>query len=181
MERYEDFAWVTARALEQALAEAGRELGESARAALLAQYGDLGTFPDARPGLERLKAAGHTMVVFSNGSPAMLDAVLHSSGLGGYFGAVVSVDEVEAYKPSPRTYRHVAERLTRPIEEIRLVSSNPFDVIGAEAAGMQAAWIDRSGGVFDALGPRPEMVVGDLVELADVLPGGVGRTTPLVT
>ncbi len=53
--------------------------------------------------------------------------------------------------------------------EVRLVSSNPFDDIGAEAAGMRAAWVDRSGGLFDTLGLRPEIVVGTLTELADVL------------
>lgn len=138
MERYEDFEWVTARALDRALAEAGRDLDASARESLLAQYGDLDTFPDTRRGLERRRAGGHTMVVFSNGSPRMLDAILDSSGLRGFFDECVSVDEVRAFKPSPRTYRHVAARLGRPIEQIRLVSSNPFDVIGAEAAGMQA-------------------------------------------
>ena len=47
--------------------------------------------------------------------------------------------------------------------------TNPFDDIGAEAAGMQAAWVDRSGGLFDTLGLRPEIVVGTLTELADAL------------
>jgi hypothetical protein len=51
----------------------------------------------------------------------------------------------------------------------RFVSSNPFDDIGAEAAGMRAAWVDRSGGVFDALGSPPEIVVGTLTELTNVL------------
>jgi 2-haloacid dehalogenase len=52
---------------------------------------------------------------------------------------------------------------------VRLVSSNPFDDIGAEAAGMRAAWVDRSGGLFDTLGPPPEVIVGTLTELADAL------------
>jgi hypothetical protein len=34
---------------------------------------------------------------------------------------------------------------------------------------MQAAWVNRSGGLFDTLAPRPQMVVKSLVELADVL------------
>jgi hypothetical protein len=34
---------------------------------------------------------------------------------------------------------------------------------------MLAAWVDRSGGVFDTLGPRPKMVVATLIELADIL------------
>ncbi len=34
---------------------------------------------------------------------------------------------------------------------------------------MRAAWVDRSGGVFDALGSPPEIVVGTLTELTNVL------------
>jgi len=83
----------------------------------------------------------------------------------------VSVDEVKVYKPSAKVYRHVAERLGRAVGEVRLISSNPFDVIGAQNAGMLAAWVDRSGGIFDMLGERPEVVVGNLVELAEGLEG----------
>lgn len=169
MERYEDFGWVTRRALDHALAAVGRGLKADQKDALMAQYDDLERFADVEPGLERLKEAGHAMVVFSNGSPRMLDALMDAADLRPYFRACVSVDEVRAYKPSPKAYRHVAQRLGRSIGEVRLVSSNPFDDIGAEAAGMRAAWVDRSGGVFDALGPRPEMVVGTLTELADAL------------
>lgn len=55
------------------------------------------------------------------------------------------------------------------MNEVRLISSNPFDVVGAKAAGMQAAWVDRSGGLFDTLDERPDMVAGTLVEFADGL------------
>ncbi|MGI8546869.1 MAG: haloacid dehalogenase type II [Gemmatimonadaceae bacterium] len=169
MERYDDFEQVTRKALDYALAAVGRELGEDQKDALMAQYNDLERFPDVEPGLERLKEAGHAMVVFSNGTPTMLEAIMDREQLTPYFEGYVSVNEIKVYKPSPKVYRHVAERLGRPIGEVRLISSNPFDDIGAETAGMQAAWVDRSGGLFDALGPRPEMVVSTLTELADVL------------
>ncbi len=169
MERYEDFEQVTRKSLDYALEAAGRELEADQKEALMAQYNDLDKFPDVEPGLERLKEAGHEMVVFSNGAPHMLDALMDAAELRPYFQGFVSVDEVKVYKPSPKTYRRVAERLGRQIGEIRLVSSNPFDDIGAEAAGMRAAWVDRSGGLFDTLAPPPEMVVGTLIELADAL------------
>ena len=169
MERYEDFEQVTRKSLDYALEAAGRELEADQKEALMAQYNDLDKFPDVEPGLERLKEAGHEMVVFSNGAPHMLDALMDAAELRPYFEGFVSVDEVKVYKPSPKTYRRVAERLGRQIGEIRLVSSNPFDDIGAEAAGMRAAWVDRSGGLFDTLAPPPEMVVGTLIELADAL------------
>jgi len=174
MERYEDFELVTRKALDYALAVVGRELEPDQKDALMARYDDLERFADVEPGLERLKEAGHEMVVFSNGTPRMLDALMDATGLRPYFQGLVSADEVRAYKPSPKVYRHAARRLGRPIGEVRLVSSNPFDDIGAEAAGMRAAWVDRSGGLFDTLGPPPEIVVGSLTELADALGAGRG-------
>ena len=169
MERYEDFEQVTRKALDYALAVVERELRAEQKDDLIAQYNDLERFADVEPGLKRLKEAGHAMIVFSNGAPHMLEALMDAAELRPYFQGFVSVDEVKTYKPSPKTYRHAAQRLGRPIWEVRLVSSNPFDDIGAEAAGMRAAWVDRSGGLFDTLGPPPEIVVGTLTELADAL------------
>jgi 2-haloacid dehalogenase len=169
MDCYEDFEQLTRKALDYALAAAGRELEPGQKDALMAQYNDLERFPDVEPGLTRLRERGHPMVVFSNGAPRMLEPLMEAAGLRPYFDGVISVDEVRVFKPSPRTYRHVAQRLGRPIGEIRLVSSNPFDDIGAEAAGMRAAWVDRSGGLFDTLRPPPQMVVRSLTELADAL------------
>jgi 2-haloacid dehalogenase len=169
MERYQDFEQVTRKALDYALATVGRELAPEQKDDLIERYNDLERFADVEPGLERLKEAGHAMIVFSNGAPHMLEALMDSAELRPYFQGFVSVDEVKTYKPSPKTYRHAARRLGQPIGEVRLVSSNPFDHIGAQAAGMKSAWVDRSGGLFDTLGPTPEIVVGTLTELADAL------------
>lgn len=174
MERYEDFEQVTRKALNYALAATGYDLDTQQKNALIAQYNDLERFADVEPGLQRLKDAGYRMVVFSNGSPAMLTAIMDAAGLHTYCAGFVSVDEVRVYKPSPKVYQHVANRLGRPIETVRLISSNPFDVIGAEAAGMQASWVNRSGGVFDMLAPPPLSVVSSLIELADALDQGPG-------
>lgn len=169
MEQYEDFEWVTRRSLEYALSEGGVSLHADQKDALIAQYNDLERFGDVEEGLARLKEMGHTMVVFSNGTPRMLEALMEAADLNAHFDGFVSVDEVRAYKPCPRVYRHVAERLGRPINEVRLVSSNPFDDIGAEAAGMRAVWVDRSGGLFDSMAAEPDMVVASLTELAELL------------
>ncbi|MDP9429741.1 MAG: haloacid dehalogenase type II [Actinomycetota bacterium] len=169
MGEYEDFQQVTRKALDYALMTAGRDLDGEQKDALIKQYNDLERFPDVHPGLEQLKNAGHQMVIFSNGSPSMLEPLMEAAGLRAYFDDYISVDEVRAFKPSPKAYRRVAERLGRPINEIRLVSSNPFDDIGAEAAGMRAAWVDRSAGLFDTLRPVPDVIVGTLTELADAL------------
>jgi len=166
MQRYEDFEQVTRKALDYALAAVGHDLSEDQRRGLLALYDHLEQFSDVREGLARLSSAGYTLAVLSNGTPRMLHAVVESARLNPWLQTLISVDEVGVYKPSPRVYEHAAERLGRPVSSIRLISSNPFDVVGAEAAGMQAAWLDRSAGVFDTLGPRPTLSVTTLTELA---------------
>jgi 2-haloacid dehalogenase len=144
-------------------------VGATAKRDLLAAHDELDAFPDVGPGLERLRAAGHELVVFSNGTADMIERVVAAAGIGEYFQGLVSVDEVRSYKPSPRVYRHAAERLGRSIGAVWLVSSNPFDAIGAATAGMRTAWVDRAAGPFDPLGPEPEIAVRDLSGLAEAL------------
>jgi 2-haloacid dehalogenase len=86
--------YVPDKALGYALAAAGHELTAEQKDALMAQYDDLERFPDVEPGLIRLQQLGHTMIVFSNGSPRMLDAIMDAAGLRPYFEGYVSVDEV---------------------------------------------------------------------------------------
>lgn len=166
MERYEDFEQVTRKALDYALAAVGGQLNSEQKQRLMEQYNDLECFPDVQNGLAQLQARGYTMVVLSNGSPAMLSAIMQAAQLEPYFQGFVSVDEIQVYKPSPKVYQLVANKVQRPIGEVRLISSNPFDVIGAQNAGMQATWVNRSGGLFDTLGERPDMVVATIEELA---------------
>jgi 2-haloacid dehalogenase len=168
MEWYEDFETVTRKALDYALASTGYALETEQKEALMARYNTLECFADVEPGLQHLKGAGYTMVVFSNGSPAMLTGIMDAARLHSYFEGFVSVDEVKVYKPSPVVYKHVASRLGRSIDGVRLISSNPFDIIGAEAAGMHTAWVNRSGSLFDTLAPMSGMVVKSLIELANL-------------
>jgi hypothetical protein len=51
MERYEDFAQVTRKALDYALAATGQELAPEQKDELMAQYNDLERFADVEPGL----------------------------------------------------------------------------------------------------------------------------------
>lgn len=169
MGKYRDFEWCTRKGLDYALADTGQQLDDAKKDALLSQYADLDVFADVIPGLELLQSAGHKMVVLSNGSPAMLDSIMTCTDLGKYFDACISVDEVKVFKPAPRVYLHAAELLRRSPGEVRLVSSNPFDDIGAEAAGLRAAWVDRTHGVFEADGTPPDIIVKTLTELAEVL------------
>jgi 2-haloacid dehalogenase len=168
---YEDFRWVTSRALDFTLASIGVRLAEKQAQRLVALYDHLRPFPDAVPALRALVDTGYELAVLSNGSHAMIANCLVNSGLGGFFGQRISVDEVRVFKPSPVVYRHAAERLSVPIGQIRLITCNTFDSVGASAAGMRTAWVNRSGTPFDTIGQQPDLTVSGLDRLAAVLAG----------
>jgi 2-haloacid dehalogenase len=169
MGRYEDFGWVTARALDFALASIGARLPDGQAQRLVELYDDLRPFPDAVPALRALAGLGYELAVLSNGTPAMIGNCLGNSGLREFFGELISVDEVRAFKPSPMVYRHAAGRLSRPAGQIRLVTSNAFDCVGAGAAGMRTAWVNRSAVPFDTIGQPPDLTLPAL----DLLPAAL--------
>ena len=169
MSRYEDFRWVTARALEFALASLGASLPAAEAERFVELYDHLRPFPDAVPALRALAGMGYELAVFSNGTPAMIRNCLENSGLGEFFGQRISVDDVRAFKPSPVAYQHAADRLSLPADRIRLVTCNTFDSVGASAAGLRTAWVNRSAAPFDTIGAQSDITVSTLDRLPAAL------------
>lgn len=147
-------------------------------------YDSLSTFPDVSPALKALAdEPSVTAVVFSNGTNSMVtNSVKSSPDLGphsGIFKEVVTVEEVKCFKPDPRVYYHLAEKMGKgkseqAMGEMWLVSGNPFDVVGARAVGMQAAWVDRGGagwtdGLVQGEMGRPTAVVMGLGEVMEAV------------
>ncbi len=167
MRSYADFGVCTRQALAFAARAVGVQLSEENEQRLIEEYQNLPPFPDVAPGMEALRSQGHAMVAFSNGVEATARTLLQRAGVLSYLDDVVSVDDVKTFKPDPEVYRYLARRLQRPVDEVWLISSNPFDVIGAKAAGLKAAWVRRKPeAVFDPWGIEPDMVVPDIEELA---------------
>ena len=167
MRRYEDFGHCTRRSLDYAARVSGVELSGEDQEKLVKEYQNLRPFPDVISGLKAMKEEGHTLVAFSNGVEATARTLLEQAGVQSYLEGVISVDDLRTFKPDPQVYLYLAGRLRRAPEETWLVSSNPFDVIGAKATGLKAAWIRRSPDVqFDPWDIEPDLVAPDLEALA---------------
>lgn len=171
MRDYRDFGVCTKQALRYAAEAMGVELPESEEWRLLEEYQNLRAFDDVAPGIEAMKSAGHRMVAFSNGVEATARTLLERAGVLPHLDGVVSVDDLGTFKPDPKVYHYLAQRLESPRDATWLVSSNAWDVIGAKNAGLKAAWIKRSpDAVFDPWEVEPDLVAADLRELAPKLP-----------
>ena len=161
MDRYRPFHVVTRDALEFACQALGVELTPAAADALMEEYLRLRTYPEVPAALAAL--AGKKAIL-SNGSPDMLEPLVGQSGLS--LDAVLSVDELRVYKPSPRVYELAVTRLDVPRERIGFVSSNCWDALGAKSFGFTVYWVNRSGAPLDRLGFTPDRTIRSLAELA---------------
>jgi 2-haloacid dehalogenase len=162
--RHADFWQVTGDALDFAL-ETLRIEKPGLRDRLMDLYLTLDAFPEVPGVLARLKQEGLRTAILSNGSPAMLDAVVEAAGLDGFLDAVLSVEEVGVYKPHPKVYQLAVDRLDVAAEAIAFQSSNAWDAYAASAFGMQVVWCNRYGQSPERLPGTPDRTVKSLAEL----------------
>ena len=133
---------------------------------LVAEIERLQPFPDAVEALARLKKK-YRLVILSNGDPDMLEAIKPHLGIA--FDRIISVAEAGCFKPHAAAYRKAAEIVAARPEEILFVANHAFDCVGAKASGMRTAFVDRRQRPFGDWPYQPDLVVGDLSELADLL------------
>ena len=166
MQNYETFAVCTRQALDYTCAYYKVTLGDDQKSTLLSIYRELPAFDDVRAGLVQLKDVGLRLFAFSNGSSDALEPLLSAAGIRDLFQGVVSVDSLKSFKPNPGVYCHFLRESGASGDSSWLISSNPFDVIGAISAGMRSAWIRRApDAIFDPWGIEPTITVSRLTEL----------------
>ena len=130
-------------------------------------YKGLHPFGDAIQGLREL-ANRYKLVALSNGEQWYLEELLLNN-VPISFDAIISVDQVGAFKPSPGVYRKAVQRLGCEPGEIMMVAAHSFDILGAQACGFRAAYVDRYGLPTEESEYQPDIIVDDFVELASRL------------
>lgn len=162
MGRYVPFEKIT----EDALAFTCQSMGLALDAATARQLCDawlhLPAHPDMPGCVRSLKDAGLPLAVLSNGSHRTLADVIGNSGMKWGFDHLISVDEVQVFKPHPQVYQLAEQHMALPRAQLLFVSSNAWDASGAALAGLPVCWIDRQQQPFDQLGATPTVVLPDL-------------------
>lgn len=154
-----DFATLAGAMLDAIAARRGVVLLGQVREEILNGFASLPPHADIKPALTRLKSAGYRTAAFTNSSLGMVNLQIENAGLTEYYDEIVSVEDSGSFKPDGRAYRFAAERMNRPIEELRLIAAHDWDTHGALSAGMLAAFIDRTGAPYHPLYKRPDVYV----------------------
>jgi len=110
------------------------------------------------PGVETLlETLGRNvrLGLLTNGPSDMQWEKIHALGIEQRFDALLVAGDAGIYKPDPRIFRILLDRLeTEPGDALFVGDSYPSDILGAHAAGMITAWIRSNG----ASPPKPPPV-----------------------
>jgi 2-haloacid dehalogenase len=133
---------------------------------LVGEIEKLRPFPEVPAALARLRTR-YKLVVLSNGDPDMLEAAKRYHEVP--FDQVISVAEAGSFKPHVATYTKAAELAGVAMDQVLFVANHAFDCIGAKAAGMRTAFIDRRSRPFGETPHQPDILVPSMKDLADAL------------
>ena len=133
---------------------------------LVGEIEKLRPFPEVPEALARLQTR-YKLIVLSNGDPDMLETAKRYHQVA--FDQVISVAEAGSFKPHVATYTKAAELAGVAMHEVLFVANHAFDCIGAKAAGMRTAFIDRRRRPFGETPYQPDILVPSMRDLADVM------------
>lgn len=131
--------------------------------------------PGVREFLQRLREAGVPCAVGSSTHRANINTIMRTTGIGEFFQAIVSAEDVKAGKPDPAVFLKGAQLVQREPRRCVVFEDAVAGLQAARAGGMKAvgvatthsaagieAWADRVVGRLD------ELSVADLVALVGV-------------
>jgi 2-haloacid dehalogenase len=146
-------------------------LAEAAVADFSRAWHRLDPWPDAVPGLSRLKRK-FVISPLSNGTFALLTNMARRAGLP--WDCILSADLFGAYKPDPATYLGAARLLAIAPAELMMVAAHAGDLRAAREHGLRTAFVARpdewgAGGRPDTPPDGVDLAVASFVELAERL------------
>ncbi|MBT8241160.1 MAG: haloacid dehalogenase type II [Acidimicrobiia bacterium] len=161
------FGTLARHALDAVLdAEGSAETGDE-WSIVAAAFGRLEAYPDVKPGLERLRTAGHSTMALTNTELDRVQSQCENAGLTDLFDHTVSVEAVSSYKPAAAAYEHAIELAGVDPTDMWMVACHDWDLAGARAVGLRTAFVARPGMSYAPTYPAPDLFVAHFGELAD--------------
>jgi putative hydrolase of the HAD superfamily len=157
------------RTLARVGASADGDAAETLSLAHMAHLAAQTTMPAAHRDLLGALGESHRLGLVSNfdHSPTA-QAILDRHRISSCFEVALISDDFGQRKPHPAIFREALRRIDAVPEEALYVGDTPADdIVGARAAGLDVAWINRGGDAQPD--PAPSYTVRELTELRKIL------------
>ena len=167
MDRHKDFWQITEDSLDKSMRVF--EIDPDMKEELLNLYKVLSPYSEVEKILKLLKANNRKLAILSNGTPNLLNQLVHINNLDNLFDNIFSIEEVGIYKPSSKVYDIPVKNYKIKKNEIAFLSANTWDVSGAGNYGYQSIWVNRNSIVFDNLDYKPKYEIQSLKGILDII------------
>ena len=167
MNKHKNFWQITEDSLNKSMKVF--KIDSSMKKQLLDLYKILQTFPEVKDTLKKLKKNKYKLAILSNGTPSLLNELVISNNLKDFFDDILSVEEVETYKPHSKVYNIPIKKYQIKKNQVLYLSANSWDVSGAGNYGYNVIWVNRNKNLFDELDYKPKNEIKSLNELMSLL------------
>jgi 2-haloacid dehalogenase len=133
------------------------------------RFSTMPPYPEVPAALRKLRDAGFRLFTLTNNLVEVQTRQLEQGGIAGLFERCFSVDSVKVFKPWPQTYAYVEKELGVGPSQLCMIACHTWDTLGAVAAGWEAALVRRPGNDVLGVGPQPQIVGDDLMDVAEKL------------
>ncbi len=101
-------------------------------------------YPDTIKALERFSRS-YSLGLLTNGTPDLQRRKMEGAGVVGYFDQILISGDVGIGKPDRRIFEMILDRLKASAKTSLMIGNSlTSDIQGAQSAGMQTVWINRS-------------------------------------
>ncbi|GAB3272265.1 HAD family hydrolase [Arthrobacter pigmenti] len=145
---------------------------EDAVSHVMEGFSALPVHPGVVDGVRDLAAIGFRLVTLTNGSVDISRKLLTSAGIRDEFEMLLSVDDAGAWKPAGASYAYASRAVFEEPAQMLLVAVHPWDIDGASKAGLQTAWINRTGAEYPPHFSKPDHTLTAITELAEAIEAG---------
>jgi 2-haloacid dehalogenase len=142
---------------------------DEAIAHIMGGFGELAVHEDVRDGIHALSALGARLVTLSNGALVVAERLFARAGLSSHFERLLSVEDAGVWKPAPAAYAYAAAQCGTAPADMMLVAVHPWDIDGADRAGLRTAWINRTQRTYPDYFRAPTLEANSLRHLAQLL------------
>lgn len=167
VQQYKPFSLVLSDSLEYVLERNGYDYSLNDIKSGVEEYKRLDTFNELNELFGSIRE--YRKVIFSNGNRNMIHTLLHHAEMENEFDDIVSLEEFGVYKPDSNSYKLLQEKLKQNQEEVLFVSSNKWEIIGAQNYGYKTAWINRNFSEFEYIDVKPDYEFQTLYGLKTIL------------
>jgi 2-haloacid dehalogenase len=166
---YVPFTDIGAAVMKMLADTRGLKISDQDKRELTEKFSTMPPYPEVPAALRKLRDAGFRLFTLTDNLLEIQSRQLEHGGIVDLFERRFSADGVKHHKPSREAYAYVEKELGAKASQFCLIACHTWDILGAVAAGWEAALIKRVGNDVLAVGPQPQIVGKDLNDVADQL------------